>query len=463
MAEEFRYVTTNLYQTPKSLNPSVSQANPIIAELPFTGVVYTNQLNSIGTFNGHLLLSGSNSYIYNSYEGTIPGKTILWVLYSNADNGVSVPVWSGVIWGREYDASNQTLSITAQEMMSLFNRRLITTTRDYTNNPSDPLGYDPSYIAQNLLDLDENRLHGDVGLNTTLFVNPTAYRTKQKYESFQYKPVYQAIKDLSANFFDFKIAPGIAQGNLVNYFHLDDPLGVTYSASDPYALVFSYPGNLVDYKYPEDGSSAANRLYGFGYGTGTVQYQAIAQDDSKLGTYTVTGATRNGVTATYTTNPNHAFLVGQTVIVYSSTVTSFNGSFTVLSITSNTFTVANSTSSTFSGSAVAVGDWPLLEQTAQFTDIGQLQLLKDLTVGQLDSISYPPTTIQIIIPTYIDPVYTSYNVGDQIRLNIKDDYFPSGLYNEVLRIIAISVEPGENGPSRVTLTLTRQLAAGVVS
>lgn len=464
MAEEFRYVTTNLYQVPKSSSIVFgANANPIIAELPFTGVNYTNQLNSVGTFNGHLLLSGADPTNYNAYEGTIPGKTILWVLYSAADSSVAVPVWSGVIWGREYDAANQTLSITAQEMMSVFNRRLITVTLDYTNNPLDPLGYDPSYIVQQLLSYDQSKSHGEIGLNRITFVNATAFRTKQKYESFQYKPIYQAIKDLSANFFDFKIAPAIAQGNLVNYLHLDDPLGTTYNANDPNAFVFSYPGNLVDYKYPEDGSSAANKLYGFGYGTGTVQNVAVASDPLKLGIVSISSATRNGVTVTFTNGGTNQFVVGQTILVYNCIPNSYNGTFTVLARTNTTFTVANQTSDIFVSGGTAAADWPLLEQTAQFTDIGELQLLKNLTLGQLNSISYPPTTIQIVIPTYIEPIYTSYKVGDQIRLDIKDDYFPSGLQGEILRIIAISVEPGENGPSRVTLTLTRELSAGVVS
>jgi hypothetical protein len=105
----------------------------------------------------------------------------------------------------------------------------------------------------------------------------------------------------------------------------------------------------------------------------------------------------------------------------------------------------------------------VLEDTVNFTDIGELQLLKDLTLGQLEATSQPPATIEIVIPTYIDPVYTSYNIGDQIRLDVKDDYFFSGLNGEVLRIVGISVSPGENGPSRVTLTLNKLLGAGEVS
>jgi hypothetical protein len=379
--EEFRYVTTNLWQ-------SGSTPNPIISELPFTDVNFTQQLNSIGTFQGHVLLSGFNTNNQNVYDGTIPGKTILWVLYTNPIDGTSIPVWSGVIWAREYDSSSQTLSIGAQEMLSLYNRRRISTTKDYGNT-----FYDPSYIAQQLFQYAEGLTHGKTGLNTTTFVNSTAYATKKKYEGFELKSVYQAVKDLASNFFDFRIRPLTISGSLVNYLQIDDPIGTTYSSSSLYSAVFQFPGNLIEYKFPEDATGAANKLYGLGYGANNSKILATAIDPSKI----------------------------------------------------------------------TSGDWPLLEDTANYTDIGDLQLLKDLTLGQLDAISYPPTTIEIVIPTYIDPTYTSYGVGDQVRLDIKDDYFPSGLNGEVLRIMAISVSPGENGPSRVTLTLTRLLAAGTVT
>ena len=111
--------------------------------------------------------------------------------------------------------------------------------------------------------------------------------------------------------------------------------------------------------------------------------------------------------------------------------------------------------------------FPLLQDTANYTDIADINLLKNVTLGQLNAISYPPTTIEVIIPTYIDPVFPLYQIGDYVRFDIQDDYFPSGVSfgsnNDALRIVAISVNPGENGPSNITLTLTRQLAAGSVS
>jgi hypothetical protein len=376
---EFRYVMTALWQ-------SGSTPNPIIAELPFTDVNFTQQLNSIGTFQGHVLLSGLNTDNLNVYNGTSPGKTILWVLYTDPVSMVSVPVWSGVIWAREYDSASQTLSIGAQEMMSLYNRRRISTTKDYSAT-----FYDPMYIAYELMKYAEALPHGKTGLTYNTDTSP--YATKKLYEGYELKPVYQAIKDLASNFFDFKIAPLVSGGNLINRFYLGDPLGVTYSSSDLLASVFQFPGNLVEYKFPEDATGAANKLYGLGYGANNSKILATAIDPAKI----------------------------------------------------------------------TSGDWPLLEDTANYVDIGDLQLLKDLTLGQLNAISYPPTTIEVVIPPYVDPIYTSYNIGDQVRMDIQDDYFPAGLNGEILRIMAISVSPGENGPSRVTLTLTRLLAAGTVT
>lgn len=454
MADEFRYVTTRIFQ-------DGSTPNPIIAELPLTGVSYTSQLNSVGTFQGHLLLSGENADIYNAYEGTIPGKTMLWVLYTNAVTNTAIPVWSGVIWAREYDGATQTLSLSAQEFLSLYNRRLISTTKDYSDNPSDPDGYDPSFIAQELFEYAEGLNHGLTGLNTTLFVDSTAFRTKKKYEGYQLKSVYQAVKDLSANYFDFAIKPLVNGDNLVNYLEIGYPLGSVYSATNPYELVFSFPGNLVDYKFPEDASIANNVLYGLGYGDNDTKVVAIAKDPSKIGTYTITSAFGTGSVITFTSA--NKFQEGQEVLITGVVPSQYNGTYIITGVSTADFTVAGIATGTYVSGGQAKGSWTLLENTANYTDIGELQLLKDLTLGQLESTSNPPATIEIIIPTYIDPIYTSYNIGDQVRLDIKDDYFYSGLNGEILRIIAISVQPGEDGPSRVTLTLSRLLGAGEVT
>lgn len=373
--------------------------NKIISELPFTGVNFTQQLNSVGTFQGHVLLSGINSSQLNAYNGTIPGKTILWVLYTDPESSpaVSIPVWSGVIWAREYNSSSQTLSISAQEMMSLYNRRRISTTKNYTATT-----YDPAYIAYSLMDYAESLTNGSTGLTRNNVAS--SYLTQQSYEGYQLKSVYQAVKDLSQNYFDFAIKPYVdfTTGKLYNQFTIGTdlfPLGTTYSTTSLTAPVFQFPGNLISYSFPEDATSAANKLYGLGYG-------------------------------------NNA----QKIIV---------------PLAYNDFIGFSATD-----------PWPLLEDTANWGDIQGTSLVTNLTKGQLKATAYPPTTIQIVIPTYIDPIYPSYKIGDEVRLDILDDYFPNGISfgaTNPLRVVAISVEPGENGPSRVTLTLTRNLLTGSIS
>jgi hypothetical protein len=51
--------------------------NDILAELPITGVAFTQQLNQAGTFTGHLLISGLDTEKFNVLPATIPGRTAL--------------------------------------------------------------------------------------------------------------------------------------------------------------------------------------------------------------------------------------------------------------------------------------------------------------------------------------------------------------------------------------------------
>lgn len=369
-------------------NGTATAPNTIISEIPFTGVNYSSQLNSVGSFQGHVLLSGLNTNSANIYNGTVPAKTILWVLYTDPITFTSIPVWSGVIWAREYDSSSQTLSVSAQEVASLYNRRRISTTKTYATLT------DPAVIARDLLQYTEGLSHGNTGL--TYNGTTTIYRSTTQYDGYQLKSVYQAIKDLAARFFDFRIAPywDLANGYLYNQFQIG--VGSDYNAA--FSPIFQFPGNVIEYRFPEDGSSAVNKLYGLGYGANNSKLLATIIDAAKIGT-----ATSQPVSA----------------------------------------------------------DWSLLEDSASYTDIPDFQLLKDLTKGQLDATSYPPTTVEIVIPPYVDPYYSGYTVGDEARVNIKDDFFPGGL-DTILRIVAISVNPGETGPSRITVTLTRQLADGQV-
>jgi hypothetical protein len=97
--------------------------------------------------------------------------------------------------------------------------------------------------------------------------------------------------------------------------------------------------------------------------------------------------------------------------------------------------------------------WALLEDQANYSDITDATLLSNLASGTVQNISYPPTTIRVVVPAYQDPQFGTYNIGDDARLIITDNRFPDTL-DEVYRIVGLNVQPGEAGPERVTITLT---------
>jgi hypothetical protein len=104
--------------------------------------------------------------------------------------------------------------------------------------------------------------------------------------------------------------------------------------------------------------------------------------------------------------------------------------------------------------AVLLADgWPLLEEQANYSDVTDATYLQELATGQVLAVAYPPTTIKIVVPAYAVPQLGSYQIGDDARLVIQDERFP-GTLDAIYRIVGLSVQPGEDGPERVTLTLT---------
>lgn len=362
MTTTYRYLFANLL------------TNEIIAELPLTGVTFTQQLNQAGTLQGHLLLSGMATAQFNVNASTIPAKTALYV----DRNGILV--WGGVIWGRTYNSSEQRLTLAAREFESYFERRRITQTVDFFD-------IDQLEIAQTLINDAQSAPYGDIGV--IVGTETSGVLIDRVYYDYELKGVYQAIQDLSRaeNGFDFNIE--------VEYDPItEEPIktltlgyprsGVVYNVNDPAAFVFLFPaGNIVEYEYPEDGAIAANTVYALGAGSNDGKLIEVAQDTTKF----------------------------------------------------------------------AEG-WALLEEQANYSDVTDEVLLSELAIGQVNAISYPPTVIKVVVPAYVTPEFGTYEIGDDARLIITDERFPNTL-DEIYRIVALSVQPGEDGPERVTVTLTK--------
>lgn len=346
--------------------------NTILAELPLTGVSFTEQLNQAGALTGHLLLSGMQTEQFNVDNGTTPARTALYV----DRNGILV--WGGIIWGRSYDSSNQTLTINAREFESYFERRRITSTVAF--NSQDQLA-----IARSIVNTAQAAPSGNIGV--IVGTETSGVLLSRIYYSYELKEVYAALQDLSRadNGFDFNIEVSYVADIPTKTLVLGYPRtgNVDSGVGDIETPVFIFPaGNIVSYEYPEDGIIAANTVYALGAGSNEGKLVATTQVTSLL-----------------------------------------------------------------------TAGWPLLEEQANYSDVTDAAYLAYLSSGQATAVASPPTTIKIVVPAYQDPVFGTYALGDDARLIITDERFPTTL-DEVYRIVGISVQPGEAGPERVTLTLT---------
>jgi hypothetical protein len=346
--------------------------NEILAELPITGVNFTQQLNTSGTLTGRLLLSGVNATDLNISAGTIPGRTAIYV----DRNGVLV--WGGVLWNRQYNSDSQTLTFQAREFESYFERRKITTTQVYEN-------VDQLEIANALMNGAQAAPSGNIGVQTSPATSGVL--VSRTYYGYELKNVYQGIQDLSKQLdgFDFNIQVAYdGGGNPTKRLVLSFPKsGTTYSPTSLSAPVFQFPsGNMIEYEYPEDASIAANTIYALGAGSNEGKLIETATDPALL----------------------------------------------------------------------AAG-FPLLEQEANYSDITDPTMLSNLATGQIKATAYPPTTLRVVAPPSQNPEFGTYVIGDECRVIITDNRFPETL-DAIYRLVALSVTPGEDGPERITLTLT---------
>jgi len=259
MATTYRYLFADLV------------TNVILGEFPLTGVSFTQILNSPGSFSGRLQISDVRENQYDIIGSTIPART---ALYIDRDG---VLVWGGIIWTRTYNSTTQTLQFSGREFDSYFERRRISISQAF--NAVDQLT-----VAQSLVNTAQTATNGNIGI--TVPSNTSGVTVDRVYYSYELKDVWGAIKDLSTSTdgFDVNIDVQYDSGlNPVKLLKTEYPYrGKTYSESDPTALVFELPGNLVEYDYPEDGSTTANAVYGIGPGSNEGKLIATASVPSQL-------------------------------------------------------------------------------------------------------------------------------------------------------------------------------------
>ena len=246
-------------------------SNAVIAELPLTGVNYTQALNAAGTATGRILLADLDVQTMNPYAATLPEKTALYV---DRDGTI---VWGGEIWSQRYDSETGTLEITAREFESYFEKRIITASVSYS-------GIDQLTVAKALINNAQAVFNGN--LNITTGAETSGVLISPSYYWYEQRSVFTALQDLSktVNGFDFNIFCSYdINGNITKQLRLGYPrYGKVWSATNQNATVVDNQSNIIKYTFDNDGTRGANTIYCTGSGSGENTLQYVAQDATQL-------------------------------------------------------------------------------------------------------------------------------------------------------------------------------------
>lgn len=230
--------------------------NEVLAELPLRGVSFTLALNRAGDFSATLPLGDSRVTDLDPISATEPIRTALYV-----DRG-GVLLWGGIVWTRRYNSATRSIELAGNEFWSYFRKRRITDTLAYTNE-------DQLTIVRELIDYAQAKPGGDIGVDTGSGTSGVV--RDRTYSSYEYKPVGEAVEQLSAvlDGFDFAIDVAYSAGEPAKFLRLGYPRrGRTATATGLLFELDSLGGNILGYSYPEDGTSSANTVHSIGAGDG---------------------------------------------------------------------------------------------------------------------------------------------------------------------------------------------------
>lgn len=245
----------------------------VLAELPLTGVSFSRELNTAGSFQGNMLLSDYREDVYALADNTVPGRTSVYV------DRDGVLLWGGILWGRSYDSASQSIQFQAREFESYFEKRRILTS--YSASVTEQFT-----VAETLVNQIQGLASGDLGI--TVVRNPTnsGVTVTKVYNGYEQKPLNEALYELSRaeDGFDWNIDVAYTStGAITKTLNLNYPRrGRVWTPGSTTIPVLEFPGNIVEYKYPEEGGSIANVMLGVGAGNGETKLLSTQTDATQL-------------------------------------------------------------------------------------------------------------------------------------------------------------------------------------
>jgi hypothetical protein len=341
--------------------------NTALAQIPFEDVSYERSLKQAGQFTGKITTTGQTEDL-DLYNSTMPGKTALYVMRNEKC------VWGGIVWSRGYDMTGRSLTVSASEFTSYFNRRHIWKTYTYsftaelfkaskadmvkvtlkgktlrapfdlTDDDGNKTKIYVSFSDPNLVKYSGyyNMDDFDEPTQTTFYLNmPTLPGSASAYGSVTvsarvdtYDYIRNLLKDIAIDFSDVEFAnetitPGIRQQSDITYRSCTNN-EVSITTLTEHGLVV---GQVVDIKNLQKAINGKYKVtsvltpYEFKYSIPVYDITFVKRDSDVATVYVNTSGGRNIV----------KIPVGAEIVVAADNSTSFNGTVVVTATTDNSF------------------------------------------------------------------------------------------------------------------------------
>lgn len=232
----------------------------LLAELPLSAVKWGQRLNRAGALTAKLQLPAGTdgatiAAIY--VDATDPLRRAVYVERDG------VLTWGGPWVQRDYDPNTGELTLSGLEWWSLFSRRLITDTKTYVAGVDDQFS-----IVRDFFTYTQAKPGGDLGI--TLGAETSGVTRDRTYWYYELKSIQDAVQEMAAdiNGFDFAIEVGYdSGGNITRTLRLYYPRRGRIAGATGH--VWEWGRNIIGFGWPEDGSIAANMIFGIGAGEAT--------------------------------------------------------------------------------------------------------------------------------------------------------------------------------------------------
>lgn len=254
------------------------RSNVITADLPLTEVRHGKKLGAAGNLEGQLKLSPR--FTGDAYQLTRPGRNVIYALLDGQ------PWWGGIIWTAGYDSDTGTIRVGCGDFWTYYdNRKLVPllpgviASTTVASLSVQYLATDQNEIARQLLALAASHPGGDIGVVPEATMSGIS--RDRTYYGYSLANIGEALRQLS-NVLDgpdmmFDVAGIDAAGRPQRILRLGTPrLGQSGSAH-----VFEYPGNILSYQWPSDGTRMATRQFAVGEGMEAGQLIAVTEDVDK--------------------------------------------------------------------------------------------------------------------------------------------------------------------------------------